>query len=316
MTVAACSDEDFINLFTKHGATETAHRLGIALRNVTARRMRLERKIGRQLVSGSNHKNSTRVGVAHPGRISTELENGICLVGGDCHYWPGPPSLMHRAFVSFCKKLKPKIVILNGDVVDLGQISRHPPIGWEELPTVEDEIITAQERLSEIEKATFKARKIWTLGNHDGRYETRLATVAPEFAKIHGVHLRDHFPLWEPCWSVFINDNTVIKHRFKGGLHAPHNNTLWAGRSVITGHLHSQRVSPLTDYNGDRWGADGGCIADPDHKAFVDYTEDNPKNWRPGFIVLTYLDGRLLPPELVSRWDEDHVVFRGDVTHV
>ncbi len=318
----SCSDETFIHLIESPlGIQGTANKLGINERNVRTRRVRLENKLHRQIVSGTRTANTTRVGVAHPGRINTELENGICLIGGDCHYWPGPPSLMHRAFVSFCKgvgakKTKPKIVILNGDVVDLGQISRHPPIGWEELPTVEDEIITAQERLGEIEKATFKARKIWTLGNHDGRYETRLATVAPEFAKISGVHLRDHFPLWEPCWSVFINDNTVIKHRFKGGLHAPHNNTLWAGRSVITGHLHSQRISPLTDYSGTRYGVDTGCIADPDHKAFVDYTEDNPKNWRDGFVVLTYLDGELLPPELVSRWNENTIVFRGEIIKV
>jgi len=220
---------------------------------------------------------------------------------------------MHRAFVSFCKRFKPKIVILNGDVVDLGQISRHPPIGWEKLPEVQEEIKAAQERLGEIEKAAYRAQKIWPLGNHDGRFETRLATVAPEFAKVHGVHLRDHFPLWEPCWSVFINDNTVVKHRFKGGLHAPHNNTLWAGRSIITGHLHSQRVSPLTDYAGTRWGVDTGCIADPAHRAFVDYTEDNPKNWRDGFVVLTYLGGQLLPPELISRWDDESVVFRGEI---
>ncbi len=310
----SCSDETFIHLIESPlGIQGTANKLGINERNVRLRRVRLENKLRRQIVSGTRIANATRVGVAHPGRINTELKDGICLVGGDCHYWPGPPSLMHRAFVSFCKKLKPKIVVLNGDVVDLGAISRHPPIGWEKLPEVQEEIEAAQERLGEIEKAAYRAQKIWTLGNHDGRFETRLATVAPEFARVHGVHLRDHFPLWEPCWSVFINDDTVIKHRFKGGLHAPHNNTLWAGRNIFTGHLHSQRISPLTDYNGDRWGGDLGCIADPEHCAFVDYTEDNPLNWRPGFGVLTYLDGRLLPPELVSRWDENHVVFRGEV---
>jgi hypothetical protein len=237
----------------------------------------------------------------------------VCLVGSDCHYWPGPPSLMHRAFVRFCKEYKPRIVVMNGDVCDFGQISRHPPIGWEKLPEVQEEIEAAKERLHEIEKAAFRAEKIWTLGNHDSRFETRLATQAPQYAKVHGVHLSDHFPLWAPCWSVFINDDVVIKHRFKGGMHATHNNALWSGRSMVTGHLHSQRISPLTDYNGDRWGVDTGCIADPAHRAFLDYTEDSPKNWRDGFCVLTFRGGRLMPPELVSRWDEDHIVFRGEV---
>jgi hypothetical protein len=34
-----------------------------------------------------------------------------------------------------------------------------------------------------------------------------------------------------------------IKHRFKGGMHAPQNNTLWAGVTMVTGHLHSQKVT-------------------------------------------------------------------------
>jgi hypothetical protein len=123
-------------------------------------------------------------------------------------------------------------------------------------------------------------------------------------------------PLWEPCWSVFINDNVVVKHRLRSGIHAPHNNTMWAGRTVVTGHLHSQKIMPITDYNGTRYGVDAGCLADPDAKAFTDYTEDGPKNWRSGFAVLTFKDGRLLMPELVTVWDAGHVQWRGDLVAV
>jgi hypothetical protein len=108
----------------------------------------------------------------------------------------------------------------------------------------------------------------------------------------------------------------VIKHRYKGGAHAPFNNTITAGVSIITGHLHSQKVSPFSDYNGTRYGVDTGCLADPYHDAFQDYTEDNPKDWRSGFCVLTFHDGCLLPPELVTKWDEHHVYFRGSLHEV
>lgn len=161
-----------------------------------------------------------------------------------------------------------------------------------------------------------RAHKIWTLGNHDGRFETRLAQVAPEFAKVSGIHLRDHFPAWKPCWSVWINNIAVVKHRYSGGIHATHNNTLKAGKTMVTGHLHSQKVTPFTDYNGTRYGVDTGCIADPDHKAFTDYTEDNPKNWRSGFAILTFLNKQLMHPELVSVWDDNHVQFRGELHKV
>lgn len=143
-----------------------------------------------------------------------------------------------------------------------------------------------------------------------------IAIKAPELAKVKGVHLHDHFPDWDRGWSTWINDDVIIKHRFKGGIHATHNNTMWAGKSIITGHLHSAKVTPFTDYNGTRYGVDTGCVADPDHKAFVDYTEDNPKNWRSAFCVLTFWRGKLLYPELVLRLDENHVEFRGQVIEV
>jgi hypothetical protein len=256
------------------------------------------------------------VSMVNKGRKEIELRDGIVLIGSDAHYWPGPPSVAHRAFVKFCKKMKPSIVVMNGDALDACSISRHPPIGWNKIPSVKDELEACQERLGEIAKATFKAKKYWSLGNHDARFETRLAQVAPEFKDVHGISLADHFPEWVGCWSLHINKDVVVKHRYKGGVHAPHNNTVNAGRSIITGHLHSQKVTPFSDYNGTRYGVDTGCLADPQHDAFQDYLEDNPRNWRAGFCVLTFKNGQLLYPELVSVWDESSVQFRGELIYV
>lgn len=252
------------------------------------------------------------------GRKELDLHTGTVIVFSDAHYWPGEPSVAHRALVKFCKRLKPEIVVCNGDAIDGSSISRHPPIGWESCPSVKEELEVCQERLGEIEKAAFKAKKVWLLGNHDARFETRLAQVAPEFKDIHGIHLHDHFPNWTCGWSLFIGGErgVVIKHRFKGGMHAAHNNALWSGRSMVTGHLHSAKVTPISDYNGERYGVDTGCLADPYHEAFQGYCEDNPRNWRSGFCVLTFKDGILLMPELVLAVDEDHVQFRGELINV
>ena len=313
------SDADFMRLFEKEGASKTARILGVTERGVYKRREALEQRHRRQIVSPERSLRVTRVGIAHPQRAPIEIENGIVLVGSDAHYWPGEPSTAHRAFVWACKEFKPKAVILNGDVIDAASISRHAPLGWENQPTVQDEIEAAQERLGEIEAATFKCQKIWTLGNHDGRYETRLATIAPEYCRVHGFHLKDFFPHWTPAWSAWINADSehpvVAKHRFKSGIHAPHNNTMWAGCSMITGHLHSAKVYPLTDYIGTRYGVDTGCLADPEHRAF-NYLEDAPRNWRSAFTVLTFHKGRLLMPELVLVWDKDHIEFRGRLIKV
>jgi hypothetical protein len=250
------------------------------------------------------------------GRKELEVENGTVLVFSDAHYWPGEPSVAHRALIRFCNDLKPSAVVCNGDAIDGSAISRHPPIGWEESPSVKEELEACQERLGEISLAAGEATKIWLLGNHDARFTTRLAQVAPEFRNVHGTQLRDHFPDWTNGWSLFINDDVVIKHRFKGGSHAPFNNTITAGLSTVTGHLHSAKVTPFTDYRGTRYGVDTGCLADTYHDAFQGYLEDNPRDWRAGFCVLTFVDGALLMPELVLVWDETHVQFRGELMEV
>ncbi len=253
----------------------------------------------------------------YPHRASVEVKTGCVIVGSDFHIWPGLESTAMRAFKWFCRDLKPKAVILNGDVLDFPQISRHPPIGWQDTPTPVQEIGAAQVHLDEIIRVLPRGcQKIWTLGNHDVRFETRLATVAREYKGLKGVNLSDFFPLWNKGWSVWINELVVCKHRWKGGIHANYNNTLCSGRTMVTGHLHSQKVTPFTDYDGTRYGIDTGCVADTDHNAFVDYTEDNPKNWRSGFCVLTFSNGRLMYPELVSVWDDHSVQFRGQIVRV
>jgi len=253
----------------------------------------------------------------YPWRVAINIKNGTVVVGSDFHIWPGEASTALRAFKQSCKDLHPAAVILNGDVLDFPQISRHPPIGWESTPSPVEEIEAAQDHLADIVRnAPRGCHKVWTLGNHDARFETRLAMVAREYKGLKGIHLSDFFSAWTKGWSVWINDDVVCKHRWKGGIHAPYNNVVYAGKTMVTGHLHSQKVTPYTDYNGTRYGVDTGCVAEPDHKAFADYTEDAPKNWRSGFCVLTFKNGELLTPELMTVWDEDHVQFRGQIVRV
>jgi hypothetical protein len=107
----------------------------------------------------------------------------------------------------------------------------------------------------------------------------------------------------------------IIKHRYKGGVHATHNNTVNAGVSIVTGHLHSLKVTPFADYNGNRFGCDTGTLAETDGPQFT-YAEINPSNHRSGFAVLNFFNGTLLWPELVHKFDEDQIEFRGEVIDV
>lgn len=248
-------------------------------------------------------------------RKHLSVGNGVVLIGSDAHYWPGRVSTAHRAFCKLARELRPVAVVMNGDGFDGGTISRFPRIGWDRKPTVQDELKACKERMGEMEEAAGTKSLWWPLGNHDSRFETFLAAKASEYEGVEGFQLKHHFPLWTPCWSVWINNEVVVKHRFKGGIHATHQNTMTAGKTMVTGHLHSLKATPYTDYNGTRWGVDTGTLAEVAGPQFVDYTEDNPLNWRAGFVVLTFWNGQLLDPELVRVMDEEQrqVVFRGQV---
>lgn len=310
----SCSDAEFVELIKIHGPTKTAKILGISLRNVFTRRRSLE-KIYDTEIKSADHPLSTRRASEYPIRLEYELKNGIILIGSDAHYWPGIISTAHRGLIHLSKELKPKAVILNGDVVDGASISRHPPIGWASTPTPKEELQTCDERMDEIRAAANGASLLWTLGNHDMRFESKLAQEAQAFRGIKGFSLSEHFPHWKMCWSVWFNNYLVIKHRFKGGIHATHNNTVMSGKSIATGHLHSLKVTPFSDYNGIRYGIDTGTLADPCGDQFT-YDEDNPKNHRSGFIVLTFKDGLLLWPEIAAVVSDGLIQFRGQVIKV
>jgi hypothetical protein len=314
---ALLSDEAFRKLYNELGPMEMSRRLKISTTGIFKRRRNLERRLKISIHGPRDHQNLSQRPANYPHRIYIKVDTGVILVGSDAHIWPGPMTTAMRAFIKFCKDMKPKAVVLNGDVCDFPRVSRFDPLGWEHQPQVQEEIEAAQDQLHKIEMAAGRGvKKVWTLGNHDQRFEAYLATVAPEYAKLNGVHLKDHFPNWEPCWTFWVNDDVVIAHSYKGGEHAPRNNTLRAGKTHISGHLHSAKVAPFTDYSGTRYGVDSGCLADVDHRAFVNYTRDAPKDWRSGFCVLTFKDGRLLQPELVLKMDEEHVEFRGEVIKV
>lgn len=242
------------------------------------------------------------------------IKDGFVLVGSDAHYWPGKPSTAHRGFVEMAELLQPYAIIMNGDVIDGSTISRHPPIGWEEFPTVQEELEVAQERLSEIEYVSPQSLLVWTIGNHDSRFNTKLAASVPEYKGVKGTRLKDHFPKWKPAWGVEVGGKhgVVVKHRFSGGSNAAATNALRSGRTIITGHLHRLGMRGITDYTGTRWGVEGGMLATAYGPQFRGYTENGPVDWQSGFVVLEWTGGRVAVPDLVPVVGKNTIQFRGE----
>ena len=319
MAPPAIPESEFIELWRTYGsAAAVAKALGMAVRAVHNRRRSIEKRKGITLearAQTARHYKHLHP-VEHAARRTLTLEAGKVLVFSDAHFWPGVRTTAFRALVQFIRQIKPDVIVNNGDAFDGAGISRFPRIGWQGSPTILDELKACKERLGEIEEVAGSARLFWALGNHDTRFESRLANNVPQYEGVFGLRLQDHFPAWAPCWSVWVNDSVVIKHRMKGGIHATHNNTINSGKSIVTGHLHSLKVTPFDDYAGTRWGVDTGTLADPRGPQFVDYLEDNPTNWRSGFILLTIQRGQLLWPEVIRVVDGHHVDFRGALVKV
>jgi len=319
MPAPACTDNEFLELWKTHGTAEKVSEvLGVSKRDVYRRRRRLEDRLHVALPSDSRlgehyaHLSPRE----HKARHCMEVQNGVVIVFSDAHFWPGVRTTAFRGLLKMIEALKPVAVINNGDAFDGASVSRHARIMWQSSPSVIDELKACTQRLCEIEDAAGKAKLIWPLGNHDARFETRLSQNAPEYQGVRGFHLKDHFPKWIPCWSAWINDDVVVKHRYHNGVHAVRNNIAKGGKSMVTGHLHSLKVTPLTDYNGTRYGVDTGTLADPSGPQFQDYLEDGPTDWRSGFAVLTFHKGRLLWPEVVNVLGQNEIEFRGQVMRV
>jgi DNA-binding Lrp family transcriptional regulator len=315
------TEEEFIEMWGRLQSTAAmAKALNISERNVQARRKRIEERNGIKLVAAA--KNSPDAKIFYPDngiRATTEIDSGVVMVASDCHYWPDLISTAHRAFVKLVKDLKPRIVCINGDAFDGASISRHPAGGmWQAIPSVKQELEACQDRLEEIQKAAGNAHLSFLWGNHDLRFNARIQQqVGDTFKGVMGMNLTEHFPLWRFSMSLMINGDTMIKHRYHNGIHAIYNNILKSGTSMVTGHLHSLKVTPFTDYNGSRYGVDTGTLSPINAAAFT-YGEDSPANHRSGFAVLTFHEGRLMPPELCEVIDEDEgiVYFRGQVIKV
>jgi hypothetical protein len=316
------SDDEFIALWQEHQSAAVLSRiLGIAIRNVYARRRNVETQHGIKLFSADDRGylyDNRKPSYSPLKQIDLGIVDGTVLVFSDAHFIPGERSTAFKGLLWAIEEFSPKCIIANGDSFDGASISRHDPTD-QPATTVIQELKACQAALGEIEETAKEARHnvrlIHTWGNHDSRFANRLAQHAPQYKDVLGFKITDHIPDWEFCWACWPTAKVIVKHRYKGGVHATHNNTVNAGVSMVTGHLHSLKVTPFDDYNGTRFGVDTGTLAEPDGSQFT-YAELNPNNHRSGFAVLTFFNGQLLWPELVHKFDEDHIQFRGEVLDV
>ncbi|NBX51683.1 hypothetical protein EBT25_17550, partial [bacterium] len=251
-----CTDVEFIKLWGElQSAAKIAEHLNIAIRAVYQRRRWIEEhykiKLGSADHRGAAYDKQRPKSHSPLKQINLGIENGTVLVFSDAHFIPNQRSTAFKGLLWAIQEFKPKAVICNGDAFDGASISRHDASDQPQTSVIQ-ELKACQAMLGEIEETAKSERHnvklIFTYGNHDARFATRLANNAPQFKDVQGFKLPDHIPDWDFCWACWPTDDVIVKHRYKGGIHATHNNTVTAGVSIVTGHLHSLKVTPFSDY--------------------------------------------------------------------
>lgn len=284
-------------------AAALARQLGLPVSTLKAQLQTANAKFPDFVTSEANKARTAAWTV--PQMVTHEIAGGSVIVGGDLHAWPGNVPLMWRAFCAVAKKIKPRAIVLNGDIIDGARVSRHGAVLGAAAPKVDQEIDAVQDMLAMLPKCPIR---IWTMGNHDVRVNNYLAANAPELDTYAG-RLEDRFPQWDFCYATTINA-VEIRHRFRGGIHAAWNNALHAGASIVTGHTHQLQITAVRNRNGSHWGVEAGMLGDPRSRAF-EYHEGAPSRAHEGFVVLTFDDeGQLLPPEFCEMV-RGRPVFRG-----
>jgi hypothetical protein len=293
------TDQEFIKAWHDAGGSpaKVSKLTGVDIRTIYRRRDKL---MGRGVILETTKADGTmnNRAIEYIKRAPVNIDSGAIVIFSDAHWWPKQSmTVSNHALLKVIDAINPKVVIANGDILDGASISRHDPEGWREVPPLHAELDCVKQRMAEIADAAGDATLLRTIGNHDIRFDKRLALQAPDYRHLAGMMLRHHLEDWQESMSVEINSSVIIKHRWHNGIHGAYNNVLRAGRSIVTGHLHRLQVTPWADYNGRRFGIDCGTLADIGGPQF-DYDEDSPKNWGQGFVVLTFHKGQLLPPEI------------------
>lgn len=223
--------------------------------------------------------------------------DAVALCFGDAHWTTldQPRSVAHEAMLAVLHDVRPSHLIAMGDLLDMGDPSRHSPLMWGKRPSVRSELEAGKRHLSDIVARAPHAARYWVRGNHDDRFDKWLAQFAGSYDGIEGLALEDHFTDWRMSWVLRFNE-AFITHRYHGGIHAGWNNAVKAGVTTVTGDTHSLNVTPMVDQRGRRWGVQCGMLGDPAWPAFH-YMLGNTRLWTPGFVVLTWRNGTMLPPE-------------------
>jgi len=192
--------------------------------------------------------------------------------------------------LDFCKKEKPDMLLLNGDILDMYQLSKFGKDPKKRNFAYELDTMKA---LIEVFSKTLKCKIVFKKGNHSERYEHFLYQKAHELVGVEEFNL-DNIIKSRTNGIDVIGDKRIIHanklniihgHEFAQGFFSPVNVArglaLRAKASAIQGHNHQSSEHTQVDINGKvmtTWST--GCLCE----LHPQYAPIN--NWNCGFAVV------------------------------
>lgn len=196
-----------------------------------------------------------------------------------------------NAAIAYLKKWKPDCILLNGDIIDMYQVSDY--LRDPRQRNFKYELDMLRSFIQQIRKIWPKERIVYKIGNHEERYETKILKRVPEFVDLELFTLQSVLNVSDLGVEV-VGNKRVIKagkvnilhaHELPRGMAAPVNPArgffLRCKANVIGSHHHQSSEHFEQDLNGQIIGAWSlGHLGDP-HPHYMPINK-----WNHGFATL------------------------------
>lgn len=183
--------------------------------------------------------------------------NDKIIVFGDAHF-PYQNNKGLYAAIEYGIKKEANCIILNGDMIDMYQISRFTKDGRK--PNVEYDIEIFYQFLIDL-RATFpNALIVWKMGNHEERWDNYLKTNAPLLNMIGTMGIEDHIPCQELRLQVVKDKRRIIcgdlnvlhGHEYNGGagnVNPARAMSLKSQSNILVNHFHRSSQHKVSDFD-------------------------------------------------------------------
>lgn len=239
------------------------------------------------------------------------------VIGGDLHY-PNVNFKIFHAFVTFISKLKPDMLVLNGDISDFYSIcsfDKNPTKAnqiKEELDGLQIDIFTP------LRKAMGKGIISATEGNHEDRLRRYMWNNASALATLPTMTIQALYQVEK--FNIFYHQEDMIK---LGSLMVTHGHIIRSqsgltakahferhGTSIVVGHCHRLGAYYKTDIHGTHGAWEGGCLCN--------FQQDFDKypNWQHGWLVVKVWANGLFNVETVTIVNDECYVYGGKVVKI